>query len=202
MGNFFKLLAFIALGGAIFSFAYSFGQQNKVKKETLVPTQIPTVLPTQNVKENMYSDSYFDFTITYPVGWNIETKMSKNRPCDMAKKFLKNPSCSGDMTSETLYVNSSEKDNNNKPYGITIEAATEGLGFACADNIERNYSVTVKGKQYKFYACQDVKSKEEWGIGEMQVAGQKSEWNTILVNFSAKDSGMTQEILNVLSSIN
>lgn len=203
MNRFFKLLSFLALAGAIFSFAYYFGQQEnlqKAQRPTPVPTQLST--PTQEMKENSYTDTYFDFTFTYPIGWTVETKMSKNRPCDFVKKFLKNPSCSGDLTTESLYVNSPDKNSDNKPYGITIEAATEGLGFACANNIEKNYSVTVKGKLYKFDACQDPQSKEEWGIGEMQIAGSKSDWKTILVNFSEKDSGMTQEILKVLSSIN
>lgn len=203
MNPFFKLLSFLVLAGAVFSFAYYFGQQKSLQKELTTPTSIPTqsTQPTQTMKENSYSDAYFDISFIYPSDWSVETKMSKNRPCDLAKKFLRNQSCSGDLTTETLYINSSEKDTNNKQYGITIETATEGLGFACADNIEKNYSVTVKGKTYKFDACQDSKSKEEWGIGEMEVAGPKSEWKSILVNFSAKDASMTQEILQILSSV-
>ena len=120
----------------------------------------------------------------------------------MAKIFLRIPNCTTDnLTTETLYINSSEKDTNARPYGITIETATEGLGFACIDNIEKNYSVSIKGKTYSFDACQDFKSKEEWGMGEMEVTGPKSEWKAILVNFSAKDEKMTEEILKIFQSL-
>lgn len=208
MQKLFFFIAFLVFVGAVFFFGAYFGQQ-KIYKNNLTPTPssqnlisetpTPTVTPP---KENTYIDTYFDFSFTYPLGWTVSTKMNKNRGCELAKKFMRNPTCtSGDLTTETLYINSTEKDANGKNYGITIETATEGLGFACADSIEKNYSVTVKGKTYKFNSCQDPKTKEEWGMGEMEVTGPKSEWKAILVNFSAKDSSMTQEILQTLSSI-
>ena len=164
------------------------------------PSEKPTVLPTP-IKENTYADAYFDFSLVYPTNWTIETKMSKNRGCEMAKIFLRIPNCTTEnLTTETLYINSPEKDVNNKPFGITIETATEGLGFACIDNIEKKYSVSINGKTYSFDACQDFKSKEEWGMGEMEVTGPKSAWKAILVNFSAKDEKMTEEILKILQS--
>lgn len=202
------IIAFLIFVGAVFFFGLYFGQQ-KMNKNNVIPTPIsqnqpsetstPTAIPP---KANTYADTYFDFSFTYPTNWTVETKMSKNRGCEMAKKFLRNPNCTTeDLTTETVYINSPVKDTNNKSYGITIETATEGLGFACADNIEKNYSVTVKEKTYKFSACQDIKSKEEWGMGEMEVAGPKSEWKAILVNFSAKDETMTKEILKILQSV-
>jgi len=202
MSGFLKFIAFLVLAGAVFFFGVYFGQQKiTVKVKPTGNTPSPSIALSSTPIEKIYADSYFDVSFSYPNQWETATKMSKNRSCDFAKKFLRNPSCSGDITSETLYVNSPEKDSNAKQYGITIEAATEGLGFACADTIEKNYSVTVKGKTYKFDACQDPKSGEEWGLSEMEVTGIKSEWKSILVNFSAKDAGMTQDILKVLSSI-
>jgi hypothetical protein len=195
------LLGFLILAGVVFFF---------VSKNTIAPVpptsqNQPSEKPTASLppmKENTYDDTYFDFSFTYPTDWTVKTKMSKNRPCEMAKKFLKNQNCqTEDLTTETLYINSPEKDANNNPYGITIETATEGLGFACVDNIEKNYSVTVKGKTYNFDACQDAKSGEEWGMAEMAVTGPKSEWKAILVNFSAKDATMTKEILQILQSV-
>ncbi|MBI3366139.1 hypothetical protein HY041_00730 [Candidatus Roizmanbacteria bacterium] len=193
-----KILFLIIFIGVVFFFGLYFGQK---KMYTNQPSKKPTASLTR-MKENIYTDAYFDFSFTYPKGWMVTTKMSKNRPCEMTKKFMKNPNCTiEDLTTETVYINSPEKDTNNKSYGITIETATEGLGFACADNIEKNYLVTVKEKAYKFSACQDFKSKEEWGMGEMVVTGPKSEWKAILVNFSTKDETMTKEILQILQSV-
>lgn len=211
MKNFLMGAAVVLLIGAVFYFGVYYNQ-NQLKQKvtpaiTITPVLIvasPTVLvPSPTLaKENSYADTYFDFSFTYPSGWTVSTKMSKNRGCELAKKFMKNPTCtSEDLSTETLYIDSAEKDANEKNYGITIETATEGLGFACADNIEKNYSVTVKGKIYKFSACQDFKSKEEWGMGEMEVTGLKSEWKAILVNFSAKNAAMSEKILQILSSI-
>jgi hypothetical protein len=178
--------------------------------ETLTPTTTsitgtttvttPTTTPSSNSSSvsgpTTFKSTEFAFNITIPEKWILKSQSMTNRSCDLSKDFLRN-TCTGTINSEMLTMSQTD----DGVSFITIEGATTGIGFQCSSEEKSTiFFVYVKGEKYEFDTCSNFNGQFS-GQANLKVAGSSSKWNTVVVNWKAKDRATVDSILDILATI-